>query len=118
MKISSSGVRIARLFALVVLVVALPSAAASAQSLADLRAAGIVGERYDGIAVVRTADASADVRALVADVNAKRQKIYAERAAEQNVPAGEVARVYAEQIFERLPAGAWFFNEWGQWRQK
>jgi hypothetical protein len=107
-----------RLLALVAALVALQPAVASAQSLDALRAQGVVGERYDGTAVVRASDASAEVRKFVAGVNAQRQKIYAERAAEQKVPADQVGRIYATEIYTKLPKGAWFLDESGTWKQK
>lgn len=102
------------------LLCALP-AAASAQSQARLldapRAAGIVGERYDGYAVVRGA-APPDVVALVNSVNAERRAIYAQRAAAQRAPIEEVGKVYAAEIMKSAPKGTWFLSESGQWTQK
>jgi len=91
---------------------------AAAASLDELRSAGIVGERFDGFAVVRDAGAPADVRALVDKVNAQRRQIYAKRAAEQGVPADAVGRVYAEEIFRSAPKGTWFLGEDGRWNRK
>jgi uncharacterized protein YdbL (DUF1318 family) len=103
-----------------VLLCALP-AAASAQSQSRLldapRAAGLVGERYDGYAVVRGA-APADVVALVNSVNAERRAVYAQRAAAQRAPIEEVAKVYAAEIIKSAPRGTWFLSESGQWTQK
>ena len=92
-----------------------PTAAAS---LDELRSAGVVGERYDGLAMVRDAGASAQVRSLVDNVNAQRRQIYAKRAAEQGVPADQVGRVYAQEIFRNAPRGTWFLGEDGRWTQK
>ena len=50
------------------------------------RSAGIVGERYDGYAVVRDAKAGADVRKLVEDTNAERRKVYQDQAAAKGAP--------------------------------
>ncbi|MEE8248413.1 MAG: DUF1318 domain-containing protein, partial [Alphaproteobacteria bacterium] len=47
---------------------------ASAQSLDALRAGGVVGERFDGLAVVRDPGASAQVQELVQQINQERQK--------------------------------------------
>jgi uncharacterized protein YdbL (DUF1318 family) len=91
---------------------------AAAQTLDQLRSSGAVGERYDGLAVLRDTGASAKVRAMVADVNAQRQKIYAKRAAEQGVPADQVGRVYAKEIFQKAPKGTWFLGEDGRWTKK
>ena len=96
----------------------LVTATASAQSLDDLRAQGVVGERFDGVAEVRSSGASAEIRQFVSDVNAQRLTIYADRAKQQGVPVGQVARIYAKQIYDKLPSGAWFLDEGGSWRQK
>lgn len=107
------------------LLVALPLAAialvglaapAAAQSLDDFRRQGIIGERYDGFAVVRQPNAAA--QALVNQVNARRSRIYAERAAQQHVSAAQVGKVYAREIFNRAPAGTWFLGENGHWVKK
>ena len=92
------------------------AAPAAAQSLDDFRKQGIIGERYDGLAVVRQPNAAA--QALVDRVNARRSRIYAERAAQQKVPAAQVGKVYAREIFNRAPAGTWFLGEDGRWVKK
>ncbi|MDH3231818.1 MAG: YdbL family protein [Alphaproteobacteria bacterium] len=94
---------------------ALPAAAAS---LDELRSAGVVGERYDGLAVVRDTGASAQIRAQVDEVNAQRRQIYAKRASEQGVPADQVGRVYAQEIVRNAPRGTWFLGEDGNWTKK
>lgn len=91
---------------------------ATAQSLDELRRSGVVGERYDGLAVVRDPGASSAVRDLVAEVNAERRRIYAKRAAEEGVPADQVGRVYVQRIFRDAPAGTWFLGEDGRWVKK
>ena len=118
MKTSSSRRVFIRLFAAIALIAALWPVAAGAQSLDALRAQGTVGERYDGVAVVRDSNASSEIRKFVANVNSQRQKIYAERAAQQGVPVGQVARIYAKQIYANLPSGAWVLDESGTWKQK
>lgn len=106
-------------FSLVVLMVALlagglTATPAAAQSLDELRASGAVGERFDGLAVARDASAAAEV----AKINAKRQEIYAQRAASQGVPADQVGRVYAKEIFEKAPKGTWILTPDNKWTQK
>lgn len=81
------------------------------------RAAGAVGERFDGYAVVRDANAPADLRQLVADVNAKRKQVYEARAASEGVPIAQVGRVYALEISKSAPRGTWFQLESGSWVQ-
>ena len=89
---------------------------AGAADLDELRKSGAVGERFDGLTVVRDGDAA--VKKLVAEVNAKRSKIYAERAKAQGAPAAEVGKVYAKEIAEKAPPGSWFLGEDGKWLQK
>jgi len=81
------------------------------------RAAGTVGERYDGFAVVH-GSAAADVAALVDSVNTERRQIYAQRAETQHAPASEIGKVYAAEILKHAPVGTWFLSESGQWSQK
>lgn len=85
-----------------------------AASLDDLRAAGKVGERYDGLAVALSDDA----KGAVEKVNKKRRKIYQQKAAEQGVKAESVGRVYAEQIMKKAPPGTKFLKEDGNWITK
>ena len=90
---------------------------AQARPLDAPRAAGQVGERWDGMAVVRGA-APADVAALVASSNAERKKIYTDRAATDHVSADAIGRIYAAEISKSAPAGTWFLSEAGQWTKK
>jgi uncharacterized protein YdbL (DUF1318 family) len=110
--------RFLTLFAAALFAATLNAHPALAQSLNKLRSAGVVGEKFNGLAVVRDASASAKVRKTVEDVNKKRRQIYAKRAAEQGVPADQVGRVYAKQIFQKAPKGTWFQGENGRWTQK
>jgi len=87
---------------------------ASAASLDDLRASGAVGERYDGLAVARDAAAAKQVE----EINAKRLKIYREKAAAEGVSADQVGRVYAKEIVGKATKGTWFLREDGSWVQK
>jgi uncharacterized protein YdbL (DUF1318 family) len=90
-----------------------PFAGAMAQSrLLDApRAAGIAGERYDGFAVAR-GSASPEVAALVAQVNAERRAVYAQRAQSDKVS------IDALEIMKSAPPKTWFLSESGQWSQK
>lgn len=100
-------------------VVVLGASGVHAQSrpLDAVRAAGVVGERFDGFAALRGA-ASADVTALVLRVNAERRAIYDQNAAAQKAPVAAIGKIYAQEIFKSAPAGTWFLSEAGQWSQK
>jgi len=82
------------------------------------RAQGLVGERFDGFAVVRDPNAGSDVKALVKDINAKRRAFYDQTAKEQNTTIVAVGKIYANKIFEKAPGGYWFLTDSGAWRQK
>lgn len=96
-------------------------AAARAQSQARLldapRAAGTVGERYDGYAVARGA-VSPDIAQLIESVNAERRALYAQRAKSEGAPADAIGKIYAEEIIKSAPPGTWFLGDNGQWVRK
>jgi len=111
-----------RLFALAtmalgLLMVSLP-AYADGRPLDPPRAEGAVGERWDGFAEVRDANASADVKALVASTNNKRRAVYQKRASAEGIPMVEVGKIYAQQILTGAPSGTWSLSENGSWSQK
>lgn len=91
---------------------------AQAKPLDAPRSSGVVGERYDGYAVVRDPGAPAEIRKLVEDTNAERRKVYTEQAAAKGAPVEEVGKVYAGQIMSAAPAGWWFQGADGTWVQK
>jgi uncharacterized protein YdbL (DUF1318 family) len=99
----------------VLLALSLSVTAASAQSLESLRASGALAERYDGFVAVR--QASPEANRIASAVNAQRQALYKQRAAEQGVSSDQVGRVYAQQLFAQAPKGTWFLTEQG-WVQK
>jgi uncharacterized protein YdbL (DUF1318 family) len=82
------------------------------------RAAGVVGERFDGFAVVRASSASPAIRRLVDDVNAQRRAYYAQQAKSRGASAAAVGRVYAREIINAAPPGTWFQQESGGWARK
>jgi len=81
------------------------------------RAAGVVGERYDGYAVARGM-VSPEIAALVDKVNAERRAVYAQRAATDGVPLEVIGKIYAAEIIKAAPPGTWFLSDTGQWIQK
>jgi uncharacterized protein len=105
------------LAALLILAFASDLRAQSTRLLDAPRAAGTVGERYDGYAIARGA-VSADLAKLVDQVNGERRAIYAAEAKSKNVPIEEIGKVYAGQILKSAPAGTWFLGENGQWTRK
>lgn len=94
-----------------------PGAQAQSRLLDAPRTAGLVAERYDGFAAVR-GNASPEIAALVAKVNAERRAIYAQRAASDNVSIAAVGKIYAVEIMKSAPPNTWFLTESGKWIQK
>jgi uncharacterized protein len=109
--------RVALLLAGAAAAVVAAGARAQSRLLDAPRAAGTVGERYDGLAMVRGA-APPDVAALVARVNAERRTVYAERAQTDKVSLDAVSKIYAAEIMKSAPPKTWFLSESGQWTQK
>lgn len=107
--------------ALGLLLLATPVAASQAQESARLldapRAAGQVGERYDGYAAAR-GSVPAAVTSIITQVNGQRRTVYEDRARSQGATADAVGRIYAAEIIRLAPAGTWFLSEAGVWTQK
>lgn len=82
------------------------------------RAQGLIGERFDGYAVVHDTQAAAGVQALVTNTNNERRKVYEKQAGATNAPVAEVGKIYAGEIRQKAPAGTWFQGADGRWSQK
>ena len=93
-----------------------PLRMAWADDLDDLRASGVIAERYDGFVMLK--DGGGSAQGVVDKVNAERQAIYAERAKQQNVTADAVGQVYAAQIMSAAPSGTWFLAADGSFARK
>jgi len=87
----------------------------------DIRTAksqGLVGEATDGyIAAVQT-PASAEVRALIADVNAKRREEFTRTAQKTGTSVAQVAYRFYELAVQKTAPGHYYQDSSGQWRKK
>ncbi len=108
------GLVVACVVGLVVFGAALPSAALD---LDAARSQGLVGEQSDGFVGAVSASPSADVEALVAEVNDKRRAAYAEIAKKNGTAPNAVAALSAQKLIERAPTGQWIWAN-GSWSQK
>lgn len=90
---------------------------ALADALADLRASGAAGERFDGFLELRDASNSG-AKTQVKQLNDKRREIYQKRANEEGVSVSKVGQIYAKQILNKAPKGTWFLMQNGKWVQK
>lgn len=94
------------------------AAPAMADALDDARAAGLVGERPDGLVAPVSPNAPANILSLVQSVNAKRMEKYQQISAEKGVPVEQVGAITGEKIIAKLPAGWFFMDSSGNWVQK
>ena len=77
--------RLAMFKRLLAAVLLIGAAAAWSADLSELKAEGLVGERADGYLGIVPAQVSAEVKAVVADVNRKRRTRYEQIAAENGI---------------------------------
>lgn len=94
---------------------ALAAPPALAADLNGAKAAGQVGERPDGYLGLVEANAPADVKTLVEDVNRRRRAKYAEIAQKNGLPVEAVAAQAGAKLTERVPAGQYRMDANGRW---
>jgi uncharacterized protein YdbL (DUF1318 family) len=92
--------------------------AMAADSLEDARAAGLVGERPDGLVAPVSSNVPADVMSLIQSVNAKRMEKYQQIAAEKGVPVEQVGAITGEKIIAKLKPGWYYMDASGNWVKK
>ncbi|MDX9690656.1 MAG: DUF1318 domain-containing protein [Proteobacteria bacterium] len=92
------------------------AAPAYALDLKQARNSGVVGEKLDGYAEVLKP--SPDVKVLVDDVNAKRTVEYQRISKENGQPIDVVAKLAAQEIISKLPAGSLYQAVDGSWKKK
>lgn len=89
-----------------------------AADLDQAKQAGLVGETAEGyVALVESAAAPADLRALVDDVNARRRGEYQRIAGQNGIRLEQVEALAAQKAIDRTRAGGWVRID-GTWRQK
>jgi len=93
-------------------------AAAVAGPLTQPKADGWIGEQASGYIGLVRQDAPADIRKLVADVNAKRKAGYQAIANKQGVPLADVERVGGNTAIEKTLRGNYVRDASGVWRKK
>ncbi len=87
----------------------------------DIRSAkaeGLVGEANSGfIAAVQT-PASAEVRALISDVNQKRRKQFKSTAVKTGTTVAQVAHRFYELAVRKTAPGNYYQDAGGRWKKK
>jgi uncharacterized protein len=94
------------------------SAPAMADALDDARAAGVVGERPDGLVAPVSANAPANVLSLVQSVNAQRMEKYQQIANQKGVPVEQIGAIAGEKIIGKLKPGYKYMDSSGNWVTK
>ena len=100
------------------LVSMLAVATAVAGPLTQPKADGWIGEQADGYIGLVREDAPAEIRELVAEVNAKRKAGYQAIADKQGVPLAEVERVGGNTVIEKTLKGNYVRDASGVWLKK
>jgi uncharacterized protein YdbL (DUF1318 family) len=102
------------------LAVPLGSAPASAQSspiVGSARAAGVVGERFDGYLGYAAAP-SAALRSQVDAINIRRRSLYSSLAVRRSVTPQDVGITAACQLMQRVAVGEAYMLTDGKWRRR
>ncbi len=92
-------------------------AAAQTPAVNAARAAGAVGERYDGYVGV-AAPVSAAVRSQVASINIQRRSLYSRLAASKGVSPQDVGITAGCQLLARVSVGEAYMLGDGVWRRR
>jgi hypothetical protein len=94
-----------------------PPAAAQTPAVNAARAAGAVGERYDGYVGVASPVSSA-VRSQVASINIQRRSLYSRLAASKGVSPQDVGITAGCQLLARVSVGEAYMLGDGGWRRR
>lgn len=105
---------------------AIANAAASVISRQDMRAAvnqakadGIIGEMADGYVGVRDEGRMTPaIRAAMAEMNSGRAELYRQAGQAAGTTAAAAGASSYQQRFSSIPAGQWYRDASGVWRQK
>lgn len=89
---------------------------AFALTLDQARNARSIGEQIDGY--VGVLKSSPEVNALAADINAKRKQEYLRISKENGQPVEVVAKLAAQEVINKLPAGNMYQSPDNGWKKR
>jgi len=122
MKIALTALMIAGSGVAATALVATPASAdvAASKALVDAaKAKGTVGEQSDGLLGFVHGGGDAALRAAVDEINDGRRDVYGKAAAKNGVSADAAGQsAFANVIFPKLPAGQYYRDASGSWKQK
>ncbi len=87
----------------------------------DIRSAkaeGLVGEANSGFLAAVQMPASAEVRALIADVNQKRKAQFSSTAEKTGTTVAQVAHRFYELAVQKTAPGNYYQDAGGRWKKK
>ncbi len=87
----------------------------------DIRSAkaeGLVGEANTGFLAAVQTPASAEVRALIADVNKKRKAQFTDTAQKTGTTVAQVANRFYELAVQKTAPGNYYQDSGGRWKKK
>ena len=93
------------------------SAVAQTSAINAARAAGIVGERYDGYLGI-AAPVSSALRSQVAAINIRRRALYSRLAANKGASPRDVGITAGCQLLARVAIGEAYLGTDGRWRRR
>ena len=102
---------------LILILALLGPASALATDLQQAKNNGLVGEKLNGYLGLVPAEASAEVRALIADVNTKRKAKYQSIAAQNNAGLETVELLAGKKAIEKTRPGHYIQSATG-WKKK
>ena len=87
-------------------------------NIGDAKAQGLIGEANTGYIAAVQSSASAEVRALIADVNAKRKAEFEKTAASTGTTVAQVSHRFYELAVQKTKAGNYYQDAGGNWKKK
>ena len=107
-----------RLTVFAALLLALASHAAFAIDIDEAKARGLVGETMTGYIAAVKVPPSAEVQALIDEVNTKRKALFERTASKTNTTLIQVSHRFYELAVERTAAGHYYQDSSGRWVRK
>jgi uncharacterized protein YdbL (DUF1318 family) len=84
----------------------------------DAKGQGLVGEANSGYIAAVQAPASAEVRALISDVNGKRRAEFTRTAQSTGATVAQVAIRFYELAVQKTASGHFYQDAGGRWKKK
>ena len=84
----------------------------------EAKAEGLVGEANNGYVAAVQSPASAEIRALISEVNGKRQAQFARTAQNTGTSVSQVANRFYELAVQKTTSGNYYQDASGRWKKK